>query len=59
MAFSRVWSKASRTTVRVARATDPRSRSPPRYEKGTHTVKQIAEVVGVSCATVHRALSAS
>jgi hypothetical protein len=24
------------------------------HEKGTHTVKQIAEVVGVSCATVHR-----
>jgi DNA-binding MurR/RpiR family transcriptional regulator len=29
------------------------------HEKGTHTVKQIAEVVGVSCATVHRAVSAS
>lgn len=29
------------------------------HEKGTHTVKWIAEVVGVSRATVYRALSAS
>jgi hypothetical protein len=33
--------------------------APEMHEKGTHTVKQIAEVVGVSCATVHRAVSAS